>query len=161
MDPRQQSSRGLGILPQKHGHLVPVAFVLQAIICGQSIGVDNTTWGNAVLDKAVQARTRCVGDSTHADSADAPSILFSRNSNQFLCSPSPEGALSFTTNVRLINLYASPQKFAAWSDHGTPQFVKPCPGRQITSQAENLLDTNRTGSVLLADDQPNGTKPES
>ena len=135
MDPRQQSSRCLGIPPQKHGHLVLVAFVLQAIIRGQSIGVDNTAWGNTVLDKAVQARARCVGDSTHADSAYAPPILFRRDSNQFLSGPSSEGALSFTANVRLINLYASTQKFSPRPDHGTPQFVEPCPGRQVTSQA--------------------------
>src|SRR5882757_816521 len=59
-----------------------------------------------------------------------------------------------------IDLDTSPQRVASWSHHGPTKLVEPCPSGGITPQPQNILDAHGTGPVLLADDVPNGSKPQ-
>src|SRR5215212_5700218 len=59
-----------------------------------------------------------------------------------------------------IDLNTSRQTVASWSHHGPTKLMEPCPSGGITAQPQNILDAHGTGPVLLADDVPNGSKPQ-
>jgi hypothetical protein len=67
----------------------------------------------------------------------------------------------FAAYICFIHLHLSIQIIAIWSNHGSPQPVKPVPGRMITSKSKYSLEAQGIGAIFLACNMPHSLKPQS
>ncbi len=65
------------------------------------------------------------------------------------------------TDKRLVDLDSARQSVPPGTDHGPPQLVQPDPSRPVASKAQNSLQPDRIGSVLLAGQPPHRAKPQT
>ncbi len=140
--------------------LVPDAF--QSPISVQAIRMHYTARLDGMLDELVQVRFCRGSHASQANSPDASSILLCGNHHERFSYGLPSVNVFFlTSDKRFIDLDASLQTVPARTHHCATQFVQPCPSRQIATQAQRTLHTDRTGPVLLTRDVPHGPKPHS
>ena len=64
-----------------------------------------------------------------------------------------------TAHIGFIHLHPPVKPISAGTNHRSPEFVQPCPGRLVASQAQDLLKTDGTGTILLAGHVPDRSKP--
>jgi len=60
----------------------------------------------------------------------------------------------------VFHLDPSGQPIPAGPHHRASDLVEPGPGRAITTQSQDALQTQRAGAVLLTDDPPDRSEPE-
>src|ERR1035441_3029082 len=96
----------------------------------------------------------------HANAPNPVSIFLRSNHNQRLASrlTSPN-ALLFATPVCLVHFHHSGEAVPPRPHHGTPQFMQPSPRGVVAPQAQNPLEADSAGTVLLAGDCPHRPKP--
>src|SRR3954452_8615409 len=101
-----------------------------------------------------------MGDLAQPNPPNASLIFLAGNDNKSLgggfSTPSP---LLHSSNVGFIDFDPTLQLLTVGPDHGSSQFVQPCPGGRVTAQTENLLQPQRTGAVLLRRDPPDRSEP--
>ena len=159
MDAREEFGRRL-LLPRKDGNLMLISLLFQSSIPFPAIGMYNTAGLNRFFDERLQTARGRVSDSRHPYSSGAFSIFLGCNHYQhlFLRLPSPQ-PLFRSSHVSLVNLDSARQSVTSGADHGTPQFVQPCPRGLVTRQAENPLHPESTGSCLQRRHPPDQPEP--
>jgi hypothetical protein len=132
-------------------HLVLIALIRQASIGWQAIGNDRGAWRYAPLDKRHETARRRVLDDIQPNSADGSPTNLGRNGNKRLPAANMTAASSFLypADDRLIYLNLSRELVTTRTDHGSSQFVQPCPGGLVCAQAEDLLQVQSARTVLL------------
>src|ERR1017187_9626247 len=77
-----------------------------------------------------------------------------------LASPSAAIQPSVRRPDGLVHFHPAREPITTGSDHRAPQFMQPRPGRPITAQSKDPLQTQRAGAVLLAGHIPHRPKPD-
>src|SRR5437870_5629995 len=159
MYPRQKFDRSL-LVPLQHCHLVRISFHLQTGISFPAIRVNRTARLDRLRDEGLQAGSRGIPDPTQSDASDTLPLFLASHSNQNLCfRPATASPLLQSAQVCLVHFHPTAEAVTARSHHSSPQFVQPSPGGDIAAQAQNPLQPQGTGSVLLGGHPPHGPEP--
>ncbi len=141
--------------------LVVVASHAEVQVAEVAVGMNQAAALDDCFDEALHAAGGSVGESLHANSAQAPASFLDRDYDLRLCGClTAEDARLDPTNPGLVDLDDSLQEVAVGPDHGMAQLMEPGPGGAVAAQAENLLDGHRASALLLRRDQPDGVEPD-
>lgn len=123
---------------------------------------DNGTPGLYSLnDEGPKTQRRGVRNPEHPNPSNGFSIFFGSNDNQcFLEGLSPSNAFFKSSQIGLIDLNTASQSFPAWSNHGSPDFMKPSPCRFITTKPKNALQAKGACAIFLGNDPPDCPEPD-
>src|SRR6516225_5648262 len=161
MNPRHQLGRSF-VLATKRSNGMPVAFLLQRLVSEPTVGVDHASRFHRILDEGNQTPGRGVGNPLQANAADTSSIFLSRNPNQGFLFGSPTAhAFLQSAQIGFIDLHCPGQPITARPDHRPTELVKPSPSLFVTPQAQDPLQTQGAGAVLLGGHPPHSPKPQS
>jgi hypothetical protein len=162
--PSNPVARGQQALP--HVRVLPYNFMsiskqVQLAIPPPAVCPDHASWVCRFLHSPFKACGRGVHHSAKPYSPDATVADFCRNQNQrFACRTATSLTRPFTTDVGLIHFNCSCKTISPWRNHGSPDFVKPCPRRPITAQSQNAFQPQRAGAILLRGYPPDRSKPK-
>src|ERR1017187_5816830 len=161
MNPRKQF-RGRLLFPFKERNLVDEAFAFQGRISQPAIGMNNALCCDGVLHKGHRAGSRSVENLAHANPADARPILLCSNHNQRLVQIEPAGQIFLrSAEIAFIYFHSTGEQIASGPYHGATQPVQHGPGGFIPAQAQDVLQPQRAGAVLLRCHPPHGLKPKA
>lgn len=159
MSQGQQVFSGLGGFSD---HSMDISQGSQLTIASPVIRAHHAAWLHGFLDRLGETLCRSIGQATQPNSPETPFIFLSCDHHQSL---SHRAATTlprfFTTKVGFINLNDTGQTVTARPHHGYPKFLQPYPGSFIPWQAQNSLKPQRTDTIFLASNIPNGPKPQS
>jgi hypothetical protein len=137
-----------------------VAEAIQLVVSLPFIGTNHTAGCHSLLDSWFQTSSRSIRYSLEPNPANVVFIHLCRYYHKCL-------ALGSTTtsprllpaNVGLINLDRACEPISFGPDHSTTKLMQPCPGRFITAQSQNPLQSLRAGPVFLTGYPPNRSQP--
>jgi hypothetical protein len=115
-----------------------------------------------IMDEGAQTGSRSVANPSQPNPSDSLLDLFRRHGDQRL----PAGRrpartpLFQTSQIGFVHFHQALQAFPTRTNHGPPEFVQPRPRRPVTPQAQDPLDSQRTGTIFLAGHVPHGSKPQ-
>src|SRR5215471_20159337 len=141
---------------------MPVALLLQRLVSEPTVGVDHASRFHRILDEGNQTPGRGVGNPLQANAADTSSIFLSRNHNQGFLFGSPTAhPFLQSTQIGFIDFHCAGQPITARPDHRPTELVKPSPSLFVTPQAQDPLQAQGAGAVLLGGHPPHSPKPQS
>ena len=109
----------------------------------------------------MQLHRRAVRYPRQADATDAWPEFFGRDNHQgFAITTTAFLPRRHTPYLRFIHFDAPAEPVPPGTHHGPAQFVEQGPSRLITTQTQNALQAQRTGSVLLTGQIPDRSQPQ-
>src|SRR3989338_11219936 len=128
-----------------------VADTVQASVPLPSVGMNRTPRLYAFPNGIFQAFCRGIRNPSKPYTTYAGPLYLCNNNYQSLSSrtAAPLSGL-FASDIRLINFHHTRNAVSPRTYHCTAEFVQPSPGSIIATQAENLLQAQRTGTSFLA-----------
>jgi len=161
MHMRQELIRSL-LASREDGDLVSVSHCGEPGVAHPAIRSHLTAGLHRILHKGAQAGRGGVTNPSQANPADPPSDLLRRDRDQSLLPLAWPTALALleTTQVGFVHLHETAEPFATGADHRSTELVQPRPRRLVTAQAQDTLDTQGTGPILLARYGPHRSKPQ-
>ena len=139
-----------------------VPFSFQSCITLPTISKNNTAGFDRLHYERMEAFCRGIWDSKHTNPSDPVSIFLRSNHNQiFFKSLSASNIFFKATPISFVNLNSSIQSIPSRSDHSSSNFVKPSPGRFITTKSEDPFKAESTCSILLGNNPPYGSEPNN
>jgi len=153
----QQVGSNIGIFTHD---FMNVAEAIQLVVSLPFIGTNHTGRCHSLLDSWFQTSSRSIRYSLKPNPANVVSIHLCCYYHKCL-------ALGSTTtsprllpaNVGLINLDRAREPISSRPDHRAPKLMQPCPGRFITPQSQNPLQSLRAGPIFLTGYPPNRSEP--
>jgi hypothetical protein len=129
----------------------------------ETIGVDDRTGRDILVEERDDGAALKIWDRFHADATCTPAAPFHCDQNQRCPSPlklsaSTEASL-FAANPRFINLYLAVQWFPSHIHHRPAELVKQHPGGLVTGQAELPLEQQGRNSALVRGHQIGRPEP--
>src|SRR5579862_5720385 len=159
MNARQEFRGGLLAAFQVR-NLVLKAVALEGQVSEPPIGMHGAPRYDSLPDKGHQVFSRSGRNLTHANPADALPILLRGNDHKRLLQVEASWqALFFAADVAFIHFDPATEQVSPRPNHGPTQLVEPCPGRFITLQTEDPLQSHSARTILLRRHPPHGAKP--
>jgi hypothetical protein len=154
----QQVFSSLGGFPD---HRMDVSQGSQLTIASPIVCAHHAAWLHGCLDRSRETLCRSIGHATQPDSPETTFVFLGGDHHQSLARGAATALTRlFAANVGFINLNGTGQPVTAWPHHGYPKFLQPDPSSFIAWQAQNPLQSQRTDTIFLAGNMPNGSKPQ-
>ena len=131
----------------------------QSLVGFPSIGMHRSARDHRRLDKTQEVLGRTIGNSRHANASDASTVLLRRDDDQRLGGAAPS-FVSGTTDLGFVHFDPSVDLIPTGADHGPTEFMQNRPRGLIAAQAQDTLQPQRAGSVLLAGHLPDRSTPQ-
>src|SRR5271155_3258625 len=161
MHPWQQFCGGIDRLALDFADRVIIPQPIQPLIRLPTIGMNRTPGRNGSLDKPMEVYRRAVRYPRQTDATDARPEFFGRDNHQGFTVTTPAFlSRRYTPHLRFIHFDTPAEPVPPGTHHGPAQFVEQGPSRLITTQAQNALQAQRTGSVLLTGQIPHRSQPQ-
>ena len=117
---------------------------------------------NALFNRWYQTLSRSIFDLMQADASWVFAFIFNRNYNQgFALSSSTPFSRTWASNIGFIHLHRTHQAVATGTDHRNTQFMQQSPCCFVSIQSQNLLKSQGTDPMFLADHLPYSSKPQT
>ena len=159
MHPREHRVGGLAA-PEENSSVMAIAELGEDTVALQPVGDHNGTRLDGFLYERKQALRRGAHHAPHSDPANRTAAHLRANDDKCLLSdvPAPPTRLN-PTDEGFVHLDRPGQTVPARPDHRTSKLVQLRPCGSIAAQAEDSLQSQRAGAVLLADDPPDSSEP--
>jgi hypothetical protein len=162
--PSDPVARGQQVV--SYGGILPYNFMsiskgVQSAIAPPGVCPNHAPPVYRLLHGSSKARGGGIHDTAKPYSPDASAADFCRNQDQRLaCRTTTSLAWPFTTHVGLIHFNCSRKTISPRRNHGTPDFMEPCPRGPITTQSQNAFQPQRARTILLPGYPPDRSKPK-
>ena len=161
MHPWQQFCCGTFLLAFELADLVLIAQLLQPLIRFPTVCMNTTPLNNRTLDKRMELDCRGIWNSSQTDASNAGTRLLGRDHHQRLARSTPSfPSRRRSTHLGFVHFDSTAEFVPAGSHHGPAQLVQNRPRCLIAAQAQDALQPQGAGPVLLTGHLPNchGTK---
>jgi len=154
---RQQVGSNIAIFTH---YFMNVAEAIQSVISLPFISTNHTARCHSLPDSWFQTSSRSIRYSLKPNPANVVSIYLCCYYHKCLALGSTTTSPRLlATNVGLINLDRAREPISPGPDHSTPKLMQPRPGRFITAQSQNPLQSLRAGPIFLTGYPPNRSEP--
>jgi len=139
-----------------------ISMLGQTRIAAPTVCLYNGTWLYRLAYKWYQTFSRYIWDAFHSYSPISFRVMdFKSNNNGFfaLGTSTSLSPCLLTPDISFINFNSTVKTVSPWSDHCTPQFMQPSPGRLIATQTKSAFDAESTCTIFLARNKPKSVEP--
>ena len=162
-DPMNARQYGVGRLatPQNDSAVVAIATLRQAAVALQPVGDHDRSRLDGGLHERHQAVGRGIRHPLHPDAPDGTAAYLSGNDHQGLLAEVPASAARLDpADDGLVHLDLRRHPVPTGPHHRAAELVQPRPGRAVAAQAEDALQAQGAGAVLLAHHPPDRPEPQ-
>ena len=135
---------------------------MQPCIARPSVSLDCAARGYRAPDSLFEALSRSVRYSFQPNPANPGAVEFRRDYDQGLSRRTTSSLAGLrSAYIGLVYLYRTRKLIASWSNHRSPELVKPCPSREITPQTQDLLEAQCACPGFLTGYPPHRAEPHA